>query len=359
MARDPRARKNVWIAAGFIAAALLGWLLWNQIRSGNLHFDWAQFGEALARLNAWWLAASLAFNFLTYPGRALRWAALIAPLAPKPDFWRLTRAQAIGFTAVALFGRPGELVRPYLISQQEKLTFGSQLAVWFLERIFDLLAVLLIFGVALGQLDPAEGSRLGPNLQWVLQKGGQAAALIAVACFGLIVAMRFFTEPVLNWLRKTLRMLPAGVYGKLMGLLEAFAAGMASTKSASQLMLILGYTFLEWLIIAASFYCLFQAAPATESLRVKDVVVVLGFVAFGSVVQIPGVGGGMQVVAVLVLTELFGVRVETATAIAIVLWLVSFVSVVPAGLVFGFQDGLNWRKLRQIEAEKQQPAEVG
>ena len=43
----------------------------------------------------------------------------------------------------------------------------------------------------------------------------------------------------------------------------------------------------------------------------------MGFVSFGSIVQIPGIGGGMQVVSVLVLTELFGVRLELATAFAL------------------------------------------
>jgi uncharacterized protein (TIRG00374 family) len=341
--------RQFWIPALILAAAVLGWLLWNQIQSGRFPFDWGRFSQALTGLDPAWLAASLLLCYLTYPGRALRWGALIAPMRPRPDYWRLTRAQAIGFTAVALFGRPGELVRPYLIAQQESLTFGSQLAVWFLERVFDLLAVLLIFGVALAQLDPAQGSRVGPNLAWVFQKGGQAAASIAVACFGLVIALRFFTGPVLAWLRRALRVLPEALHARLAAILEAFAAGLASTKSASQLALIFAYTFGEWLLIGAAFYCLFRAAPDTAGLRVKDVVAVLGFVAFGSVVQIPGVGGGMQVVTVLVLTELFGVRVEAATAVAIMLWLVSIVSVAPLGLLFSIQEGLNWRKLRRIE----------
>ena len=53
------------------------------------------------------------------------------------------------------------------------------------------------------------------------------------------------------------------------------------------------------------------------TLSLVDVLIFMGFVSFGSAVQIPGIGGGMQVVAVLVLTELFGVRLELATSFAI------------------------------------------
>ena len=61
----------------------------------------------------------------------------------------------------------------------------------------------------------------------------------------------------------------------------------------------------------------------------------MGFVSFGSVVQIPGIGGGMQVVAVLVLTELFGVRLELATSFADPDWILTFVAIVPVGLLRG------------------------
>ena len=47
-----------------------------------------------------------------------------------------------------LSGRPGELIRPYLIAVREKTPFSSQMAIWLLERIWDLLIVLAMFGFA-------------------------------------------------------------------------------------------------------------------------------------------------------------------------------------------------------------------
>ena len=46
----------------------------------------------------------------------------------------------IGFTGLALLGRPGELIRPYLIARHQNLSFASQVAVWTVERIFDVAA---------------------------------------------------------------------------------------------------------------------------------------------------------------------------------------------------------------------------
>jgi len=93
----------------------------------------------------------------------------------------------------------------------------------------------------------------------------------------------------------------------------------------------------------------FKAFPATHELGVTDVVILLGFVCLGSIVQIPGVGGGMQIVTVLVLTEFFGVSLEAASGIALVLWIITFVVIVPLGLVLAFHEGIQWRNLRHIQ----------
>jgi hypothetical protein len=59
----------------------------------------------------------------------------------------------------------------------------------------------------------------------------------------------------------------------------------------------------------------------------------------------------VQVVAVLVLTKLFGLTVELATSIAVLLWLITFVAIVPFGLAAALHEGLSWRKLRELERE--------
>jgi hypothetical protein len=86
-------------------------------------------------------------------------------------------------------------------------------------------------------------------------------------------------------------------------------------------------------------------------LTIVDVAIFLGFIAFGAIIQLPGIGGGIQVAAVLVLTELFGTRLETATALAFVIWIMTFVAVVPVGLWVAVKDGLQWNSLRQIGRE--------
>ena len=104
----------------------------------------------------------------------------------------------------------------------------------------------------------------------------------------------------------------------------------------------------EWAVIVGAFYYLLHAVPATAGLSLTDAVIVLGFVSLGSIVQIPGVGGGIQIVTVLVLTQFYGIALEAASGIALLWWIVGFVTIVPIGLILAFHEGIKWRSLRHI-----------
>jgi hypothetical protein len=311
-------------------------------------FAWHEFTNALAGVDWSWLSLALALIMATYVGRAMRWEVMLRPLQKHTSLWRIFSATAIGFTAVVLFGRAGEPVRPYLISKKEGVTFSSQVAAWVVERMLDLLMVLVIFGVALSQISQS-AIQHGPRVKIVLAAGGYTAGIIGAVCLALLLGLRKFQGNVQKRLMEGLSFLPAILAARIEKALQSFGEGMESTRSGARTALLVFYTIAEWCIIAAAFRCVFKAFPATHDLGVTDVVILLGFVCFGSIVQIPGVGGGMQIVTVLVLTEFFGVTLETASGIALVLWIITFVVIVPLGLALAFHEGIKWRNLRHIE----------
>jgi glycosyltransferase 2 family protein len=339
-------RKRVGIGIG--VALFAGAVAFVVYRWRSAGFDWNQFASALRQVDGSWLALSVILILLSYVGRVLRWEVMLRPLRKDASFWRIFTATAIGFTAVVLFGRAGEPVRPYLIAKNENLSFSSQIAAWIVERILDLLMVLLIFGIALTQVSSST-IQPGPKFRVVLELGGYVAGLTGAVCLALLIGLRQFRGRVRQRLLDGLSFLPERIVSRIRKVLESFEEGMQSTRSFGFTLLLIAYTVLEWLVIASSFFCLFKAFPGTAKFGATDVVIVLGFVAFGSAVQIPGVGGGMQIAAVLVLTEFFGLGISVASGIAVVLWIISFVSIVPLGLAFAFHEGIKFRSLRNLD----------
>jgi uncharacterized protein (TIRG00374 family) len=277
---------------------------------------------------------------------------MLRPLAKDTSFRRILSATCIGFAAVVMFGRAGEPVRPYLIAKQEGVSFSSQVAAWVVERMLDLLMILIIFGVALTQVSHSS-IRSTPRIETILEAGGAAAGVTGMICLALLFALRQFRGQIQQRLLDGLAFLPEALLARagtfLASFSEGFGEGMQSTRSASFTLLLVVYTVLEWVLIAGCFFCVFRAFPVTAGLGVTDIVIVLGFVAFGSVVQIPGLGGGMQIVCVLVLTEFFGIGLEAASSVALTLWVISFVAILPIGLALAFHEGIKWRNLKHIE----------
>ncbi|MBI4902919.1 MAG: flippase-like domain-containing protein [Acidobacteria bacterium] len=337
----------VWIlgviaAVGFAAYAL---------STRDKPVDWGLFTRTFAEVNPWIFIAALLLIQLTYAGRAVRWQVMLKPIQPHSSFRRILVATIIGFTAVVLFGRAGELVRPYLIATKEKVSFTSQLAAWFLERIYDLLSVLFLFGFALAQIQ-GTSSRLGPSMTWILQTGGHAVGVLGTVCLAFLILFGLFPQTVEQRLHGAVTILPDKLAYKISGFIKSFVSGTSSTRSALFVLQLVAYTFAEWLLIVGGFLLVFKAIPATQNFTLLDSLVVVGFVAFGSAVQIPGVGGGMQVATVLVLTELFSLPLETAAGVAILLWVAAFVTVVPFGLALAVHEGLQLRKLLQADEMK-------
>ena len=340
-------RRGLWIAAG-LAAAIAALAIYRLRTTG---FQWNLFFQTFLSVDWRWLAGSILLMLLTYVGRALRWEVMLRPLRPKPNLAKLCSATVIGFTAVVLLGRAGEVVRPYLIAVKEHVTFTSQMAAWLLERIFDLLVVLAIFGVALTSIPP--GLPLGSALRWVLHAGGFLIAGIAAVCLFFLIVFRNFSEPAERRILSALTFLPERYYARVEKTLKAFIHGLQSTRHHGFLALLVFYTAVEWALIVGAYVCLFRCIPATAAFGLHETVIFVGFVSFGSIVQIPGIGGGIQVASIVVLTEIFGLTLETATGAAILIWLLTWVIIVPFGLGFAFHEGLTWNRFKHL------PEDVG
>lgn len=339
-----------WLTLGAILLLVVVYLLRSELRKSG--FRWSVFMATLQGLQWPWLLAAVGLALATYFGRALRWAVLLKPLRPRPHMWKLVSATVIGFTAVTLLGRPGEFVRPYLIARQEGLPFSSQIAAWVLERIYDLLMVLAIFGFALSRV--RDIGNPGPALAWVLAIGGYLVWILSAVALLMLVMIRRYSDAMRQRLMEALGFLSQHHLERASRFLQALVQGAESTRSTKSVLLLLLYTLIEWALIVACYWCISMAFGTALQFTIGDAVTFVGFVAFGAVVQIPGIGGGMQVVSVLVLTKIFGVSVELATSIAVLLWLITFVVIVPFGLAAALHQGLSWRKLRELEREAAQ-----
>ncbi len=346
-ARLPRAR-GLWIPSLLLLLAL-AFLFWRARQTG---FDPADFAASFRHVHWGWIAAAWFAGLLSYAGRTVRWMVMLRPLAPSARYRDVLSATLIGFTALYLFGRAGEVVRPWLISRSTRASFPSQMAAWLIERIYDTLLILAFFGYALAssiQIHPSAG----PELRWLVARGGWIIGITGSICLAALVLLQHWAPLLEHRIVDGLGFLQAHHHERAARLVRSALEGLRATRSPGIIARLLGWSIIEWVIIYAGFHLMFLAFPETASLSLSQVLAYIGFVAIGSVVQIPGLGGGFQVASILVTTELFRIPLETATSLALLNWLIALTGVAPFGIVLAMREGLRWRQLPELECENQ------
>src|SRR5215467_7080545 len=105
-------------------------------------------GEIL-RARMRWLIVSLVAAVLSIALRALRWQYLLEPLG-HASFGNSFRATAVGFAANSILpARAGEVIRPYFLARHENMTATGAFATIILERVLDVLTVLVLLAAYL------------------------------------------------------------------------------------------------------------------------------------------------------------------------------------------------------------------
>jgi glycosyltransferase 2 family protein len=307
--------------------------------------------EATRHANGRLLAVGVGITMLTYALRAVRWQYLLAPIGPT-RFSTAFRTTVIGYAASFLLpARPGEVLRPYLLAKQEGLPPTAAFATVILERLLDLVTVLLLFGVFVVLVDPASLSG-DPALYARVKTGGLLAAAAAVAGLVVFFFLAGHPERLGAWALRIERVLPAKLARLVAGFVETFAQGLAVMRQPGRLLVSLILSFPLWLSIAAGIWISSRAFHMTFGYLGSFLVMTLLVV--GVAVPTPGQVGGFQVAYKIAVTTFLGASDEAATAAAIVLWLISFVPVTLLGLVFMAREGLTFSRMKQMASENKQ-----
>src|SRR5579864_5009089 len=151
------------ILATAIVFLILAVLVYLQYRHWQT-FDWPTFWGQLHRIKKVHVLHAIALIYIGYVMRAVRWKIFLKPVRPRARTMELVSPTLIGFTGLALLGRAGEFIRPYLIARRFDLPLSSQLAVWAVERIFDIGAFTVLMAMAVFR----EGgmSSIPPEQEW-------------------------------------------------------------------------------------------------------------------------------------------------------------------------------------------------
>src|SRR2546426_165895 len=321
-----------------LAVAIIWWF--------GRKLDWRQ--VKLALQNSDWRLILLASGvvILGYLWRAIRWRAFLAPLT-KASLREVWIATTVGFGAVLLIGRAGEIVRPVVLPMRDKrVRPAASFVTIMVERLYDMTTVVLLFAVNLLWFRPAAStaSEFGRT-----RAVGLMLVVLLVVAVTLLIWFKQRSQSVIGWLDQKIN---AGsrFRGRLkraiLSVLEQLATALGVLSNARQLAITIAWSLLLWFSVAVGNLLVLRAFGLPFGM--SHVLFVLGWSMVGSVVPTPGGAAGAFHAATGAALILLGVGRDQAAAIAIILHLVDFAPAAFFGLFYFLRGDINIARLRSL-----------
>lgn len=238
-----------------VVVGILGLLIYFQVQHWR-SFDWARF-RAESHVSPLHIAVAIALIYVTYILRALRWKVFLEPVCNTRTS-HLIAPTFIGFTGLALLGRPGEFIRPYLIARRENLPFASQIGVWTVERIFDVGAFTVLMTV-----DVFFSSVIRAN-PYLHKFRIAAVALCAVVAFASLMAVLIHKRQhqVASFFHNLTARFSKGLAHLVDQKIRAFGDGLNTVSNAKALVKLIAISLLMWFMIALAYREIAHSYPA-------------------------------------------------------------------------------------------------
>jgi uncharacterized protein (TIRG00374 family) len=321
------------------------------------NLDWDEVSNSLKKADPFYIAISVLIICLGYLLRAIRWRVLLEPLT-KSSLKELFATTTVGFAAIFLIGRAGEIVRPMWLPMRDRRVRPSAAVVTLgLERIFDLAALICFFSINLLWFTPQAGRE--HEFQWVEVTGWLLLAGVIAGFIFLFIYQRI-SERFIAWFEKFTdrRWIPKRLQKIMLSMLEQLSAALKILKDWRETFWLVFWTFALWLSIAIPTWYILLAfnLPITFS----DSLFIMGFATVSSVVPTPGGAAGAfhTATAASIVFLNNNIKKEDAAAVAIVMHLVYFAPAIIFGLYYFFHGDISIERFRSLLSSEHAVEEI-
>lgn len=332
-------RRNLWLWLGWLVGLLA--LLW-VLRD----FDLEQLQTELATADYRFLLPLpflIAFEQLI---RAFKWRQFLFFFRPV-GVWRLFGAIMVGYLSNHVVPvRVSPLVRAWLVARLEGMRVGTVLASIVLDRIIDGFVFVAITVAALTFVAfPDETGTVREGLIW---GGAGSLAAFSVLVAGLLLLRRIVGRGTVLP-KALLRRIPDRLARPVNAFAALFAEGIVLPREGWRRVMIVAASAAIKLV--ATLHFVFAGLAFDVLLAPMEYVFIMVFLGF--LIILAGmlrIVGGFTVGSVFVLGG-FGVDVETALAMAVIVQAASFLTLAVTGAIALWAEGISPRELRARGAE--------
>lgn len=343
-------RKYVKFILLFLFAALLVWFFVRNL-------DWQEVSHSLRQANGWYLGYAAAIISFGYLLRAIRWRVLLEPITPS-SLKELFATTTVGFAAIFLIGRAGEIVRPmWLPMRDPRVRPSTALVTLGLERIFDLAALACFFAVNLFWFEPPVGRET--EFEYVATVGYVLLGAVILGFVALVVYQRI-SPRVIAWTARVTEntFIPKRLRRIFLSILEKLSDALEILKDWREMLLVSFWSIMLWLAIALPTWLVLLAFDLPFSF--SDSIVIMGIAAVSSVIPTPGGAAGAfhTATAAIIIFLRQDMRHEDAAAVSIAMHFVYFAPALFFGLYYFLHGDISIERFRSLLSSEHAVEEI-
>jgi glycosyltransferase 2 family protein len=277
--------------------------------------------RALRTSDYWWLAAALIAFGLGCVARALRWRSLFA-YGRRPPFGAVMNAMMVGYLYNSILpARAGEAARVVVLAQRSTAAPVEVVGTIVLERLYDVLAILVIFFAA---------ERWLPHVSW-FGAAAIAALVLAIAIAAAAIVLAVYGDRPLRLLLRPLRRLSLFSGERLEHTLTELTDGLSGLRHPRLALEAFAWTIVAWLLTALCAYLVSLAFHLHLPLACGVLVAVA--IGLSMILPSPPAAIGVFEGAALIALGAYVVPHSSALPYAVILHLVNFLPFLIVGAV--------------------------
>ncbi|WP_243438921.1 lysylphosphatidylglycerol synthase transmembrane domain-containing protein [Fundidesulfovibrio soli] len=320
-----------------ISLALLAWVL----HVVGLEAIVQGFGS----LSPGWTAALFGLYALGLALRAARWSRLLEPVLSVPLPASAHIILVGNLVNNILPAKAGDVARALLLKRLRGVALSAGIMSVLIERIFDVLALLLIFLLAILSV------HVEPGYQGVALGILLTASAIFLGALAVLVALK--TVPGVTGLLLSLAAkLPAGPGAKLEGLIGSLRDSLAFVRADANFAWFTALGLMVWLVEGLTFWVGFQAFHVPGG--VMEALLVFSLVNFGALLPSAPGSIGVYQASVVYAFAMLGLPLEPAVPLSLVLPLAQMLFNSALGVLSMRALGLDGSFLRLAKAERRE-----
>jgi uncharacterized protein (TIRG00374 family) len=229
-----------------VSLAIAAFFLWltaqNMVEEAGQHLDGPFLSELQRSVASVPIGLLVLYGFLflaVHVSRILRWQFLIKPLG-EHNWRKVFRICAVGFSAIVILPlRLGEMVRPYMLSRESKVSMSAALGTAVVERVLDGLLITGLLFLSLWVYG-------GPNATPVVVGSAYVALAIFAGALTVLVLAASHHHLTVRLLEGTLGRLSPRLCKLVISLVDRFLDGVRVLRRNGVLLPFLGLTVAYW-----------------------------------------------------------------------------------------------------------------